>query len=406
MKIILAKYILTCNDKFDILDDGAVAFDERIRKIGKFSELIKTYPDATVYDHSDDILLPAFINLHTHLEFSANSSTLVYGDFVDWLNSVINSRNDLIKDAKDEVIVAAIKSLMKSGVATIGEISSFGCEMELCAGSGARFIFFNEILGSNEAVCEQNWDSFTRRFNKSLNFKSDKFIPAISLHSTYSVHPKLAKKAICLAKDHGIVVCTHFLESNHEMHWLQNSSGKLGQWLSQFNPNPKPFYTPNSFIEMFDGIRTLFVHCVYADEYLGFFDRNLHSLTHCAVSNRLLSKKSLNLKKVIEAKVPFNIATDGLSSNISLNFFDELRANLFIHDDFDLNFLSKELLMASTSRAAIAVGLNAGEIKVGSIADFSVCDSPKCDKNSLALQLILQTKNVNKLFIGGNLCVS
>lgn len=41
MKIIKAKYILTCNDNFDILEDSAIAFDEHIKQISSFDNLIK-----------------------------------------------------------------------------------------------------------------------------------------------------------------------------------------------------------------------------------------------------------------------------------------------------------------------------------------------------------------------------
>ena len=50
MKIIKAKYIITCNDEFDILQNMSIAFDEIIRSIGKFDELVLMYPDAEIFD--------------------------------------------------------------------------------------------------------------------------------------------------------------------------------------------------------------------------------------------------------------------------------------------------------------------------------------------------------------------
>jgi len=49
----------------------------------------------------------------------------------------------------------------------------------------------------------------------------------------------------------------------------------------------------------------------------------------------------LDLSSVVDLKIPFTLATDGLSSNYSLNIFDELRVALFMHYESDLNYLAK-----------------------------------------------------------------
>ncbi|MGB2553868.1 amidohydrolase family protein, partial [Campylobacter sp. MOP51] len=86
--------------------------------------------------------------------------------------------------------------------------------------------------------------------------------------------------------------------------------------------------------------------------------------------------------------------TDGLSSNISLNFFDELRANLLVHAEFDPKALAQILILASTSNAAKSLGLNLGEIRAGKIADIAVYKGLKdVDESSLALMFLLHTKN-------------
>ena len=152
---------------------------------------------------------------------------------------------------------------------------------------------------------------------------------------------------------------------------------------------------------MFAGVRTLFTHCVWADDFSGF-DRELHSLTHCAVSNRLLSKRTLNLRAALGVGVSINIGTDGLSSNMSLNFLDELRTNLLIHADFDPLELAKILLLASTKNAANALNLDSGEIKTGKLADLALYGGfADADATQLPLMLILHTRGCERLFVGG-----
>lgn len=403
MNIIKANKILNFDNGFEILHNKAIAFEQNIVEIGEFEKLQNKYKNANIIDCSNDIIAPGFINTHTHLEFSSNKTSLIYGDFLKWVDSIVNSRVTLSKESNDKLIEKTIKSMMKSGVCTICEISSFGGDLQICANSEARFIFFNEILGASKAICNENWDKFKTRFNASLKYKNDKFIPAISVHSPYSTHPNLVQKACDFAKKNSLLISVHFLESEHEKKWLTKGEGGFKKWLSHFSKNPKPMYSIDSFLDCFKDIKTLFTHCVYMDDF-SKFDTNLHSVTHCVFSNRLLSKKTLNLKKLLSNKVKLNIGTDGLSSNISLNFFDELRANLLIHDDFDLHKLAKILWISSTKEAADSLNLNSGSLSKGKLADMAVYKDLKCNDSELLVQLILQTKEAKKLFVGGNEC--
>ncbi|EKA0738327.1 metal-dependent hydrolase [Campylobacter lari] len=405
MFIIAPKIILTCDDDFNILENKAVLFDDNILEINSLEILQKSYPQAKLIQiPKDSLLLPAFINPHTHLEFSANNGNLVFGDFLKWLDSVFNNREQLSQKAKEKLILQNIHKMLKSGTATIGEISSFGSDLNPCVNSQARVIYFNEILGSNEAFLQEKQNEFLKRYETSLKFKNSKFIPAISVHAPYSTHPELAKFAIKLARENDHLLSTHFLESNHENNWLRFKKGGFKKSLAKFSKNPTPFYTPQSFLELFKEQRTLFTHCVYFKEW-DLLDKNLHSITHCAFSNKLLSKSTLKLKQALKNGVNIHLGSDGLSSNVSLSMLDEMRTNLLIHNDFELENFAKILLLMATNKTAKALNLNLGEIKKGKIADFSVFKLPNSTSlKQLPLQFILQCKEVSKLFIEGKEC--
>ena len=403
MRILRAKWVLVCDENFKILKDGAIVFDEKIIEVCAFASAVRKYPQAEILDFSDDIAMPAFINPHVHLEFSANKGTLHYGDFLDWLGSVIASRQQLDAAARGRLILEQIAAMMRSGVGTIGEISSFGGEAEACVQSGIRTVFFNEILGASKDAAAENILEFKQRFERSKAFASSLFIPAVSVHSPYSTHPQITEFATRLARENGLAISTHFMESAYERQWLRAGRGKLKTWLSKFNPTPAPFYSPQSFVAHFSGLRTLFTHCVWVDDF-SVFDPKLHSITHCARSNRLLSKKRLSFKKLLASGLNYNIATDGLSSNFSLSFLDELRANLMMHDELGLVELAQALILGATRNAAAALGLNLGELKAGKLADIAVFEGIECDEAQLALQLILQSKNAKSLFIEGMKC--
>ncbi len=128
-----------------------------------------------------------------------------------------------------------------------------------------------------------------------------------------------------------------------------------------------------------------------------------HSIAHCPRSNRLLGCGRLPIEEIIDRDIAFTIATDGLSSNNSLNIFDELRAGLMLHHTQKLEELANLLIKSITSTPAKIFNLNSGEIKVGKDADFALIELPDeiKDSSSIALQTILHTKEVSQLYIEG-----
>lgn len=403
MKIICADYILLCDNEFNIIENGAVCFDELILDVGKFDEICKKYKNAKIIKTpKNSILMPGLINVHTHLEFSANRAKLVFGDFVTWLKSVINERDMLISEVNSKLMEKILLKMLKSGTTSLGEISSFGEDLEPCKRAAQRVVFFNEALGSGDF--KKSIENFNERLRRSKNLSDDRLIPAVSVHSPYSTSPQIASYLINLAKQNDYLVSTHFLESFDELIWLESAKGKFLEFFSGFNPDVKPFYTPKTYMQMFTEVKSLFTHGVYLDEQnleiLSKFDM---SLTHCPISNRLLGSKKLDLKKILKYNINLTLATDGLSSNISLNLWDELRAALLVHFEYELSELAKILLLAVTKNAAFSLGLNCGEIAFEKFADFAIIclkDLPK-DLNLLPLELILRTSEASEIYIQG-----
>lgn len=395
MKVLVPKYIITCDDDFRILQDHAILFDTHIEKLIPLKEL-SISPNDEIISVPNYVVLPAFINTHTHLEFSINKARLKYGDFISWLGSVLAQREALLKKLNKGVIRRALKSMLESGVGTVGEISSFGEDLSVLAKSEARTVFFTEILGAKENEIEKNWAEFLTRFKEAKIHKSELFTPAISVHSPYSTHPELLGRAVKLAKSENTLVSTHFLESKAEKIWLEDESGDFKKWLSSFSHESKPFYTAKSFLSAFDKETTIFAHCLYARDY---FEDILH-IAHCPRSNRLLDGFTLDIKNASK-HANITLGTDGMSSNFSLNIWDEMRAALFTHRS-SINTLSKDLLMMATRNGAKALRLDNGIITKGAPADIAVAILPKgSDIKQLPLDMILHSSLVSHLFVNG-----
>ncbi|MCB4743011.1 MAG: metal-dependent hydrolase [Sulfurovum sp.] len=403
MEIIVADY-LYIDGRF--AENLAIAFDTHIQAVDLLENLLSQYPDAKlVRSKPYTVLYPGFINTHVHLEFSANKTALKYGSFMSWLDSIIEHRDDLLKDCNNKIIHKECEKMMRSGITTFGAISSFGTELQVCQEIPQRVIFFNELIGSNAQYADMLYNDFLERIKVSQNgTASSRITPAIAIHSPYSVHPVILQRAVALAKQNKMPLTTHFLESQAEREWLEKGTGEFKSFFEKFFGTSIPVTTIKEFMHAFDTYPTHFVHCVQAtDKELSYLAQKGHTIAHCVRSNRYLGCGRLPIEKLRKLNIPYSIATDGLSSNDSLSIFDEFRAALMLHHQGPLQKLALKFIKAATEDAAKALGTNGGSLHVGKDADFALITLPELPKRTeeIALWSILHTKEVDALYIEG-----
>ena len=402
MQIIVPHYILTPEA---VLQNQAVAFDNVIQKIASFDELIQEYPDAKVTTlRENSILMPGLINAHVHVEFSGNKTSLSYGDFMGWLYSVIENRDELINGCDVTCMNKAIDGMLESGITTFGAISSHAMDLEACENAKQNVVFFNELIGSQATMADALFGDFLTRLDASKSVKREGFYPAVAIHSPYSVHPILIKKALEIVKSEKLPLTAHFMESEAERNWLDNSDGDFKEFFENLLKQNSCVSDAKEFLEHFDGHNALLTHVVKAnDEELKIISSNKHTVIHCPISNRLLGNPTLNIKDLNENNIRWIVATDGLSSNYKLDLFEEMKMSLFMHSDAPLLKFANALIRGVTIDAAKALGLNTGEIAEGKNADMIILDLDKQPTEELAIHLILHRYNISKVYINGKL---
>ena len=405
MKFLCADWLLVCDEEFTIIKDGAIVFNETIQAVDSYEALQKQYPnDNFEYQGQNSVLMPGLINAHVHLEFSANKTTLKYGNFVKWLFSVITHREELIEKATKELIDYELNKMIQNGTTTIGAISSYGFDLDSCVKSPLNVVYFTEALGSKQDMIDTLFADFKAKLKNAQQNSKKNFIPAVAIHSPYSTHPFLIREVLKIATENKMAVSTHFQESQAENDWLNHSKGDFEQFftgmLNQYKSLTKPSEFLNQFYKL--DLPLSFTHCVMANEKeLKQIKQLGATIIHCPNSNRLLSNSSLNLAYLND--IPLAIGTDGLSSNHTLNMFEELRSAMFIHNSFEPNELAIKLLTAATKGGAKALGVPKGELKPNLDADIISFILPDTinDSEDLATAIILHTSSTTHTYIGG-----
>jgi len=383
----------------------SIAFEKTIQKIAPIEELVEQYPQAKITTLKENsLLMPGLINAHVHIEFSANKTELSYGDFMTWLYSVIENREDLIGACDSACMSKAIDSMLAAGITTFGAISSHGMDLDACANAKQNVIYFNELIGSQATMADALFTDFLSRLDASKTVKRQGFTPAIAVHSPYAVHPILIKKALEIVKNENLPLTAHFMESQAERDWLDRSDGDFKDFFTTLLKQEKNVCDAAEFLSHFDGQKTLLTHVTNAtSSELDTIEKNKHVVIHCPISNRLLGNPTLNIKALNAQNIKWIVATDGLSSNYKLDLFEEMKISLFMHANAPLLDFAKSLIDGVTIHAAEALGINAGEIIEGKNADMIVLDLDARPTPELALHLILHRYNISKVYVNGKL---
>ncbi|MER3447847.1 MAG: hypothetical protein C4291_13915 [Candidatus Dadabacteria bacterium] len=306
------------NRGFVLISDG------RIRDIGEASSFKKRYKNIRSLNLGNGILLPGFINAHTHLELGWIKNRIGrFSGFIDWLQQIIKAKMQIIKREEIEKSVEdGIGELLKSGVTTVGEISSYGgLDKPLLKRSGLRTVLFSELFDWHGDF----WEIFS--FEKSDTFEERPFP-----HAPYSCPPDFLRKVLGFYHKKRIPMGIHLAESPDEVKFLRGEkNGFEEKILPMIGKEPfsrekatSPFEYLNR-LRFFEETKVTAIHMVHVlPKEIEEINKYDIGMVLCPRSNFFLNVGAPPVKHYINID-RIGIGTDGLSSNLNLDFFEELR---------------------------------------------------------------------------------
>ena len=152
------------------IKDGIVLTDGKaIKAVGSGKELSK-FPYDEIIDCSGKIILPGFVNAHSHLELTGFRGKIEKGlPFTDWARKVVSIRKDITENEIATAIKDGVDELISSGVTTVGDFSQTGITAKILNERGLRGTVFLEFSGFNP---EQK-DEKLRQLKEILNYEID-----------------------------------------------------------------------------------------------------------------------------------------------------------------------------------------------------------------------------------------
>ncbi len=385
MKILSADFVLPISS--DAISDGAIAIDKtKIIAVGTKSELAEKFPDATREDFGEAVILPGFVNCHSHLEITAMRGFLddVEEDFYSWLMKLTTTRAEKLndKDIETAAIFGALEGA-RAGVTCFADIGRFGkAGFGALKANGLRGILFQETEFSPKN--EEAENDFAKLKNKFLELKeteTETVKVGFSPHAPYTVSRKLFEKITDYAISENVKITVHAAESNQERDFFQTGEGFFAGVYEKLNLEwNAPKVSPIEYLADIGVLQAkpLLAHCVkVSDKDIELIAETDSRIAHCAKSNAKFGHGIAPFEKFLAEKIRVGFGSDSVASNNICDILEEARfATLFARNSEKRKRFSsaKEIIETATLGGACALGLEReiGTLETGKQADLIV----------------------------------
>jgi len=365
--IVLGDHILTMNDSLDIVHKGAVAVKGgMIEDVDSAENILKKYTSEHTVGGPGRLVLPGFVNTHTHAAMVYFRGLADDLPLKEWLEKYIWPVENRLLSAEfvyDAVQLACLE-MLRAGITTYNDMYFFGDS----AARASRQLGMRALLG----VGILDFPSMTARTADEYIGNADRFIemwkgdplitPCIAPHSAYTCGTQTLNRVKELADRHGVLTCTH----------LSETAWEVGELVRRYGRRPVEYLEDIGFLSD----RLIAAHCVWVDEReIDLLAARGVAVSHCIESNLKLASGIAPVPRMLAAGVKVSLGTDGAASNNDLNILSEMSTAAKVHKAManDPTVLdSKTALLMATRYGAEALGLGShiGSVEPGKRADL------------------------------------
>ncbi len=365
-----------------IRDGGVVVADGKIVAVDHRHELEAEHTSS----YENAVLIPGFVNAHSHLEYASFAG---FGDgleFGQWLELHMRRKRQIGPLELQASARLGASSCLASGITSTMDASFAGVAATACAELGLGGIVCPEVFGADPDAARQRFDELRHSFDKACETIAASSSPplrlGISPHAPYTVGADVYRWAQQL----DLPATTHLAESAHEREFMLSGSGPIEQVAAMCNvDSPSTTSVKHLHDEGLLGDHMTAAHCVTVDEDdVELLAQSDTSVAHCPRSNAQLGCGSAPLAELLDAGVRVGIGTDSPASAPDFDMFAELRATIATartRQGAATAIDARQALELATLGSARAVGLadQVGSLREGKRADLaivSLADSP------------------------------
>ncbi len=376
---ILIKNVLHQDKLTDVLIEG--------NRIARIAEGISAPAGAEVLDGTDKAIIPGFINTHTHASMTLFRG---YGDdlpLMTWLEDYIwpveaqMTAHDVYVGAR-----LACLEMLRSGTTCFLDMYMHPLETakaveEMGLRAHLSYTLFDQGNAERAELDRKRSYEYFERFKEF----SDRITFTLGPHAIYTVSGEQLQFCHQFAKEHNVKIHLH----------LSETKGEIDECVRQHGLTP---------VRYLDKLGILSEHLVLAhvvwidDEEMDLLAKYNVSVVHNPASNlKLASGYAFKYEEMKRRGIRIGIGTDGCSSSNNLDMVVAMKLASFLGKGwrFDSTACKADDIFASaTSVGADILGIPAGRVEEGALADVCLVDlnTPELvPLNSLTSNLVYAT---------------
>lgn len=345
----------------DILIEG-----NRIKQIG---EQLSVEADQTI-DGTGKAVIPGLINGHTHAAmtlfrgFADDMKLMPWLEEKIWPNEAKMTQEDVYWGSK-----LACLEMIKTGTTTFLDMyAKFQGTADAVEEMGIRgylsatcFDFFNPELTEKSKIESEKLFEVAKEYGSRVQF-------TIGPHAIYTVSGELLQWVHRFAQERDVLIHLH----------LSETEGEVADSIKKFGLSPVRYLYKLGVLSP----RLVVAHGVHVDndEIRMLADHDVKVVHNPASNLKLASGIEFKFKEMKQAGIKVGIGTDGCSSSNNLDMIEAMKLASLIGKAWRKDpeaLTAGEMLEAATAVGADILGLEAGRIKEGLLADLVLIDQ-KC----------------------------
>lgn len=361
--------------------------------------------------YNAQILLPGFINAHSHLEYSFCRGKLPRGrvSFTDWIEAIGELKRSVGADELSLCAREAAKELLRGGCTTIIDCAHRPAIGEILSSSGLRYVILWELIALGDDQADEVW----HWAQKILRENSSPFCIAAGLnpHAPYSVGKRLREYLRqFVTSNPRVPIGWHVSETDEEMEYFAKGTGSFRDFCDRHQIPPAfesvPACTPVEFLHrerLLSAAHYLFHLNYFSANDLRLLESNRNvTIVHCPTTHAFFDRSPFDLLALVRHGINVALGTDSLASADSLSMFEVVRTAARFQPALTGSQLL-DLVTKNPARSAAICGVKPalGVITRGAAADFVELKTDIGLDNDLRDILCHESTRVVSTFVGG-----
>ena len=367
--IITSEKALLLDAQNTVLEHAAVAIKTgKIVDVGPSEKITRHYQAGKLIVTGDSLMMPGFVNCHTHAAMTCFRGIADDLELMDWLNNYIFPAE--AKNVNPELAywgsLLGAAEMIKSGTTTFCDMYIFEDETARAAKEAGIRCLIGEVLfdfPSPNFKTVADGIAYTKMLAEK--WKDDPLINIIiEPHALYTCSRPLLTDVKKLAEDYHLPIGLHLLENAAEKKQLEEKFGKGAvQFLHDIG------YLDENLIAF---------HGVYiSEDDMKLLADHGCKVSHNPASNMKLASGVAPVPEMLKAGITVGLGTDGCASNNNLDIIKEMGTAARLHKVARLDptvLDAKTVMRMATIEGAKVLGMEnkIGSLEAGKQADIII----------------------------------